>query len=280
MHQSVIENWERFSRPLEGRVDAMYVDVLGYITTGVGNLIDPIGQAELLPWTLEDGTKADLAQVRADWHLLKSASGHYAKLHWKYARAATKCRLTEQAIDSLVAQKRTEFETFLRSHYFKDWDSFPADAQLGIMSMSWACGPGFPLKFGNFRNAVLAQDWDAAVATCKIKEGTPGKSDWNPGVVPRNAKNRFLFANAARVKANGIDDNQFLYWPSVAPNANETELQAQQLAQAALDHFVAVERELFLAEGPSAARDLRDWEEADEAERSDTDPAPPPSERS
>lgn len=280
MHQSVIDRWEEFSRPLEGRVDAMYVDVLGLVTCGVGNLVDPIGQAERLPWTLEDGSRADLAQVRADWHLLKNASAHYAKLHWKYARAATKCRLTEQAIDGLVAAKRAEFETFVRTHYFKDFDSFPADAQLGIMSMAWACGPGFPLKFGNFRNAVLKQDWDAAVATCKIREGTPGKADWNPGIVPRNKLNRFLFANAARVKANGIDDNAVLYWPSVAPNSSELERAAQSQAKTALDQFTANEWERFISEGPSAARDLRLWEEPDH-ERHDTDPAPAPnSERS
>jgi hypothetical protein len=250
----------------------MYCDILGLITCAVGNLIDPIGLAEQLSWTFADGSKADLAQVRADWHLLKNGAAHYSKLHWKFALAATKVRLTDEAIDNLVASKRAEFEMFLKSHYFKDWDSFPADAQLGIMSMAWACGPGFPLKFGNFRKAALAQDWEACVATCKIRE------TGNPGVVPRNKLNRFCFHNAALVKAGELDPTR-LYWPEVASQptvGNNPERDAAEAARAtsqeALDHFVRIERERFLDEGPSAARDLRDWEEP----HSDTEPAPPP----
>jgi len=265
MHQSVIDSWHAYSQPLEGRVNSLYLDVLGLVTTGVGNLVDPISLAERLPWTLEDRTKADLAQLRADWHKLKDNAEYYSKRHWRFARDATKVRLTDEAIDSLVASKRAEFETFLKSHYFREWDTFPADAQLGIMSMAWACGPGFPLKFANFRRAVLAQDWTGAVASCKIREAG------NPGVVPRNKHNRLCFANAALVKEHGLDPSQ-LYWPNPAPvgfpgapsaASNEAHA-AADAAQVALNHFVTVERERFLSEGPSAARDMRDFEEADD----------------
>jgi hypothetical protein len=276
MHQSVIEAWERFSTPLEGRVDAMYLDVKGLVTCAVGNLIDPIRLAEQLPWTLEDGTRADLAQVRADWHKLKDSAGFYAKMHWRYARAATLCRLTDAAIDDLVAQKRAEFFDHLKRHHFPALESFPADAQLGIMSMSWACGPGFPKTFGNFKRAVLAGDWVGAAASCKIRDGldTPQKTDDNPGIVPRNKHNKFCFLNAARVLTNGIDDHHVLYWPELAPNAGEVEVFAKEASQRALDHFVAVERERFLERGPSAVNDLRDYDSyTSEDGVSDTDPS-------
>ena len=274
MHQSVVDAWHSFSQPLEGRVNSLYCDVLGLITTGVGNLVDPIGLAEQLPWTLEDGSPADKAQLRADWHKLKDNAGYYSKRHWRFARDATKVRLTDDAIDNLVAQKRGEFEAYLKKHHFPEWDAFPADAQLGIMSMAWACGPGFPIKFGNFRRAVLAQDWEACVATCKIREAG------NQGVVPRNAKNRFCFHNAQLVKDYGLVPS-VLCWPDlpkIPSSAVHQASLARDAEQDALEHFVAVERERFLSEGPSAARDLREWEEADESAKSDTDPAPPVSE--
>lgn len=268
MHQSVIEAWHAFSTPLEGRVHGMYCDVLGLVTCAVGNLIDPISQAELLPWALADGSKADLAQVRADWHKLKDGAAYYSKRHYKFALDATKCRLTDEAIDTLVSRKRAEFELFLKSHYFPKWESFPADAQLGIMSMAWACGPGFPIKFGNFRNAVLAENWEAAVGTCKIRE------EGNPGVVPRNAKNRFCFHNAALVKAHGLP-TEMLCWPNVAPVGFPGEPSVLSVAA----HAAADEAQVKLAAwkalemspvvGGSGAALL-------EHDAHDTDPAPAP----
>jgi hypothetical protein len=201
------ESYHAFSAPLEGRVDAMYCDVLGLITCAVGCLIDPIYLAKEIRWTLEDGSVADMAQVTADWNLLKAGAQHYAKLHWKYARAATKCRLTEDEIDRLVKVRLTANETQMRKT-FPDWDSFPADAQLAIMSMCWAVGAGWPTKFPNLKRCVLQQDWEGCVASCKIRE------EGNPGVVPRNAKNRFCFHNAALTKGTPFADT--LEWPEVA----------------------------------------------------------------
>lgn len=215
MHQSVVDSWHSFSQPLEGRVHSLYCDILGLITTGVGNLVDPILLAERLPWTLEDGSPADKAQLRADWHRLKDNAAYYSKRHWRFARDATKVRLTDEAIDALVASKRTEFENYLKKMHFPEWETFPADAHLGIMSMSWACGPGFPVKFSNFKRAVINRDWMGAVASCKIRETN------NAGVVPRNRHNRLCFANAAIVERLQLDVSQ-LFWPGVATAPDDT----------------------------------------------------------
>jgi hypothetical protein len=77
------------------------------------------------------------------------------------------------------------------------------------MSIAWAVGAGFYQKFGNLAKCIDAQDWEGCVATCKIRE------DNNPGVVPRNAKNRFCFHNAAVVAANTLPAER-LWWPEVA----------------------------------------------------------------
>lgn len=132
------------------------------------------------------------------------------KLHFKYAAKLNDLRLTDEDIDALVEKKLHEFEAHLQKHHFPEFDLFPADAQLGILSMSWACGPGFPATFKNFKRAALARDWVAAKATCDIR------TESNPGVVPRNTNNRRCFLNAATVHDRGLDPS-ILYWPNEAP---------------------------------------------------------------
>jgi hypothetical protein len=45
----------------------MYADVLGLITTGQGNLIDPKPAALALPWRNRDGALASSAEISAEW---------------------------------------------------------------------------------------------------------------------------------------------------------------------------------------------------------------------
>ena len=73
-------------------------------------------------------------------------------------------------------------------------------------SVLWAVGAGFYTKFPNLARCIDAQDWLGCVASCKIRE------EGNPGVVPRNAKNRLCFTNAAHVVAAGLDVNE-TFWP-------------------------------------------------------------------
>ena len=50
MHPSVKSVFPSFSTKLEGRVPWMYCDVLGLVTIGIGNLIDPEEAALHLPF--------------------------------------------------------------------------------------------------------------------------------------------------------------------------------------------------------------------------------------
>lgn len=245
----------------------MYVDVYGLVTVGVGNLIDKPAQAAVLPFRHEKtGALATPAEITGAWHDLKAQKEKFAKLHWKYAAALNDLRLDDAAIDALVARKLEENVAFLRKTFTK-WDTFPADAQLGILSMAWAVGPGFTLKFGNFTKAALAGDWKVALACCKIRDGldTPSKADDNPGIVPRNAMNRLCFANADIVAKNAMDVH-VLHWPDVAvvPSAlvdpqkladdsHILALEAQRDARVVLAAFVAREAERLKETGSGRA---------------------------
>jgi GH24 family phage-related lysozyme (muramidase) len=94
---------------------------------------------------------------------------------------------------------------------FPDWDNWPADAQLGALSMAWAVGAGFPRIFKRFTASVNAGRWSAAAIECKIKEVSGGVP--NPGIIPRNRANALCFRNAAAA----VDDDmprETLVWPN------------------------------------------------------------------
>ncbi len=222
MHASVLSKWHEFSEPLEGRVHWLYVDVKRLLTAGVGNLADPVSLALQMPWSLPDGSPASKEEVVKQWHAVKVEAARLSKLHFKYAKSLTTIRLTDDAIDGFVAKRLATTEKSLKKAY-PDWDSFPADAQLGCLSMAWAVGDGFPAIFKNFTRFVLVQDWRNAKLCCKIKDGlsTPTKTDDNPGIVPRNKNNELCFENAAAVIERGLDIG-VLNWPNAAPDAPET----------------------------------------------------------
>jgi hypothetical protein len=219
---SVLAKWPEFTLKFEGRVSTMYADVRGLITTGMGNLIDPISAALALPWLALDARgvagPATPMQVSADWNALKA--GGLAIAHHNPATqakiAGLKCWLDDAAIDALVRSKCEANADFMRWHYFQDWDSWPADAQLGALSEAWAAGAGFPATFHAFTTAAKNQDWIHAANECKSRVTTP-EGIVNAGVIPRNDAQMICFRNAAAVAASvGTLDPATCYWPELA----------------------------------------------------------------
>lgn len=187
MRQAVELEFPEFCERFEGRLPFMYLDVLGFVTTGVGNLIDPLRAAIYLPWMRADGTPAGPAQISQAWRTVK-AQQQWKDMGGMAFASLTSIRLTEQAIDDLVHQKLMGIEANLKLR-FPSWDEFPADAQMGIISMAWAMGEGF--HFPKFQAAAESMDWSTASEECKISE------TGNPGVKPRNIANKALFLSAA-----------------------------------------------------------------------------------
>ena len=64
--------------PMEARVFHMYVDILGLVSTGLGNLIDPVGMATSLPWRRLDGSLATREEIVAAWHKVKTKANPLA----------------------------------------------------------------------------------------------------------------------------------------------------------------------------------------------------------
>lgn len=212
MHPSVVAKFAEFTVLFEGRVPYMYKNIKSLITTGQGNLIDPMVYALQLPWKI-DGRLALAQEITADWKKVKAEAN--PKLHHKYAAPLSRCRLDEADIDELVQEKLLENEKMLRRD-FKLWDDFTADAQLAISSM--ALGSGFSATFKTFNrvaNEYLGgyPDYAGMKAHCRINAHEELVN--NPGVISRNKANYLCFDNALVVAKNDMDPG-VLHWPEIA----------------------------------------------------------------
>ncbi|HEU4544328.1 MAG TPA: hypothetical protein VFR23_24570 [Jiangellaceae bacterium] len=269
MHPSVRAAWRFFSEPLEGRVPYLYADVRGLLTVGVGNLADPLELALRFPWTMPDGELATRPEVERQWHAIKAKAKELAPKHHRHAAHLTSIRLTNEDIDEVVLDKLDSNAEIL-ARVFKGFAEYPADAQLGILSMAWAVGPGFPLKFPTFTRQALAGEWWNCATSSKIREVSP-EGIANPGVATRNQQNRLCFENAANVIANNAD-RSVLHWPSKFQHPLATLEDAPPLSRDPDSTRLVEPSDLGAAHGSILARtldDARAWtkESADEAMR-------------
>ncbi|MGW0844572.1 peptidoglycan-binding protein [Streptomyces sp. NPDC002787] len=200
MHQSVREAFLPFSEPLESRENFMYLDIKSLVSTGVGNLLDadnpesfgsnprPLPDIFTLDWFDEQtGVAATRDEIEKEYQKVKFSGTARASIGEK--KGITRLRISESAIDALVTTKLNSFENTLRAREpFAAFDSWPADGQLGLLSMAWAMGPKF--SFPNFQRAAPVGDWSTMARECRMRE-----SD-NPGVIPRNVRNGLLFTLA------------------------------------------------------------------------------------
>src|SRR5688572_8388886 len=198
MHQSVRDSFHKFSGPLEGAdVPFMYLDSLGLVTFGTGNLADPIELALDHPWEWPDGKRATRGEIASAWHIVK-ARQDMAKLGGMAFRKLTTLRLSKEALRAAFFRKLDQHEAIL-SKRFPEWDLWPADAQLGVHSMAWAMGGHFTRKFPKFTAACLRGDFAGAATECAI---SPARGT----VIERNRRNRVLFENAAEVASDWAQD--------------------------------------------------------------------------
>ncbi len=204
MRDSVRAAFVPFTAPIEGVVPFMYLDVKGLVTTAIGNLIDPIQYALPLPWMV-DGRPATRDEIANEWLAVKKMTA-MKMMGGGVFRNVTKLRLDPEGLDLVVSKKLGQ----MGAHLAARWQSFagwPADAQLGLLSMAWALGPAF--RFPMFEAHLRAGNFEGCAKECTISEVG------NPGVKPRNVANRSLFANAARVVKDGLDPD-VLYYPNTA----------------------------------------------------------------
>jgi len=193
MRAAIYPAFVPWTKAFEGYCTHMYLDVRGLVTIGYGNLVDPISLTAGLDFRRPSGLQCTPSEVSAAWltvknrqDLRKAGGGAYAQI--------TTIRATETSITKLCNTKLDEIERVLKG-VFPDWDNWPADAQLGALSIAWAAGPHtFATGWPKFTAAANAGNWVLASLNCHMADFA------NPGLRPRNAANVKLFEAAAVTK--------------------------------------------------------------------------------
>lgn len=217
MRDSVRAAFVGFTEPKEGHVPFMYLDVKELVTIGDGDLIDPIQMAMSLPFVRPDASYAMRDEIAAAWLAVKARTDLAPHGGMAFEHITT-LRLTREGIDRLVFRKLDQNDLFIAKR-FPDYESWPADAQLGILSLAWACGPAF--HFPHFEDALRVRDFDTASVECKMSEAG------NPGLKPRNLADHILFTNAAKVVRLGLNPDVLWYPRAVTNEPAEEETQPE-----------------------------------------------------
>jgi hypothetical protein len=215
MWDSVKNAFWNFTVNLEGAtaghvgVPFMYQDTKNLITTGIGNLLDTSGKpsptvtpaALRLPWLKADGSRASPNEIAAEWTRIRARPDLAPLGGGRYASVAT-LHLDDAAIQNLAYGTLKDFEATLM-RFFPAYASWPADAQLGLLSMSWGLGPNFAPGYPKFTAAANASPPNFAIAA----EESSMKN------ARRDAVNAVLFSNAAQVVAQNSDPS-VLHFPT------------------------------------------------------------------
>lgn len=183
------DTWFPFNKDLEGIVYHPYLDTRFFPTTGMGNLIATDDDFVSLPWIdSRTGEPASPVDKRLAWHAL-NATKALAKFggahpHW---RKVTPLVLSHDSVSRLCRARLVQSWRRLCVR-LPELDSFPADAQMALLS--WAWGVGENAHYPKMVGALERKDFAAAAREIDMN---PRKGTINL----RNARNRALMTAAA-----------------------------------------------------------------------------------
>ena len=201
----------------EGVVHWPYLDNKGLVTAGIGLLVDngsghapPVMLA--LPWKIEApglaARTATNAEIEAAWQKVKAqqawASHGGGQQEWA---DLTDIRLDDAGILNATTQWLQQNEPTLRK-FFPGYDKLPADAQLGLLGMSYAMGSAFAPGYPSFTRAVNAVVPDFVTASNQ----SAINKNVTDAIAAHNETNKQLFLNAAAAQHSQTPYSQ-LWWP-------------------------------------------------------------------
>jgi hypothetical protein len=210
MYASVVPALRQFLGHGEGNINYMYLDSRPgdrKVTTGIGFLIDPLANClerhrdNRLPW-YRDARLATEQEVTQEWRQVKDMQD-FARGQSGTAfagRTALNLQLQQGAIEVYFKQLADDYRQHLIAgspQRFGAFDTFPADAQMGILALAWAVGYGGILdQYDDFRIACFRRNWQAAA----------NQSGWSTATAGRRSQVRQMFMNAHVVETQNERD--------------------------------------------------------------------------
>lgn len=168
MSEQFLHDARRLIKTGEGSIPHMYLDSVGKVTVGVGNMLPDAHAALALPFVVkENGAPASPAQIQDEFNLvLRQEPRHPAPYYSRYCDLM----LTDEEINALLDRRIDDFEAGLRQQ-FQHFDQFPEQAKLGMLDMAFNLGiSGLVSKFPAFTRAARSADWETCAIECKRKQ--------------------------------------------------------------------------------------------------------------
>ena len=160
-----MDTWENFKKELkssEGVIEHMYLDTVGAVTVGVGNMLPTAAEAQKLGFVDRKTKKAATKEeITADFDAVKKQTKGLKASAYK---AHTKLDLPTTDIDTLLDTRIDGFKKELKKE-FPTFDNYPLTAQFALLDMAFNLGTnGLVKKFPSFKKAVEAEDWTKAAS--------------------------------------------------------------------------------------------------------------------
>jgi len=188
MHQSASNQIIDYLTSFEAFVPWMYLDSLGLVTTGIGNLLDPYSTygKKVSFSRRSDGGRATDAEVKAEFDMVKSkavAGGHAPQAgfqSYKAFESITKLRASKEDVDAAVRTALKAHEAAAVQYFGRDFTTLPADVQVVLVQMSYAGGlksrQGQLAPFLRKRDFIGARDY---TYLSNAKQGRNGYKKYN-----------------------------------------------------------------------------------------------------
>lgn len=175
--------WDDFKRILkahEGNIPHMYLDTVGAVTVGVGNMMPTAADAQKLGFVdRSTGKKATADEIKADFdEVAKQAKGKIAS---KY-KANTKLDLPEADITALLDTRIAGFKGELKKE-FPDFDKYPLRVQFALLEMAFNLGTqGVVKKFPSFTAGIKQNNAEGWLKAAKESNRPQVSADRNSTV--------------------------------------------------------------------------------------------------
>ncbi len=146
--------------PFEGVVNHMYLDTVGLVTVGVGNMLPTPAAARMLAFVHNYDLKpATPQEITMEFDVIHDQPKGRKESFYK---AYTKLKLTDLEIVSLFNKRVDDFVESL-THYYKHFRGYPETVQLAMLDMAFNLG-AFALanRWPKLNAAINAGDWQQA----------------------------------------------------------------------------------------------------------------------
>jgi GH24 family phage-related lysozyme (muramidase) len=160
----------------EGMVPYMYLDTVGKVTIGVGNMLPDAAAAKKLAFTNKDtGKPATQKEIEDAFAAVSKMDKGKLYTHYKQKPSL---ELDEETIKTLALDRiKDEFEPGVKKIY-PGYDNYPPSAKRALIDMAYNLGTAGLEKFKKLKESAELGEWEKASEQCSRKGIQETRNTW------------------------------------------------------------------------------------------------------